>query len=117
MLACKVLKYLDTSEHFGEEQEGIKAKNVGEREVLVFWDYPCLYQKGDTSTNGITLLQRDSFDRGLDSINILYGHVGTLSLLCTKHYADPTTRTPYQDSAWPSFEMLVSTLIKPVTRP
>ena len=84
--------------------------------MLVFWDYPCLYQKGDTSTNGITLLQRDSFDRGLDSINILYGHVGTLSLLCTKHYADPTTRMPYKDSAWPYFEMLVSTLIKPADK-
>ena len=89
---CEVLKYLDTSKH------------------------QCLYQKGDTSTNGITLLQRDSFDRGLDSINILYGHVGTLSLLCTKHYADPTTRAPYQDSAWPYFEMLVSTLIKPADK-
>ena len=75
-----------------------------------------MYQKGDTSTNGITLFQRDSFDRGLDSINILYGHVGTLSLLCTKHYADPTTRALYTDSAWPYFEMLVSTLIKPADK-
>ena len=107
---CEVLKYLDTSKHFGNDQD-----DVGEREVLVFWDYPCLYQKGDTSTNGITLLQRDSFERGLDSINIFYGHVGTLSLLCTKHYA-PTTRAPYQDSAWPYFEMLVSTLIKPADK-
>ena len=113
---CEVLKYLDTSRHFGDHDAAIRAKNIGEREVLVFWDYPCLYQKGDTSTNGITLLQRDSFERGLDSINILYGHVGTLSLLCTKHYADPTTRMPYQDSAWPYFEMLVSTLIKPADK-
>ena len=113
---CEVLKYLDTSRHFGDDQAAIRDTNVGEREVLVFWDYPCLYQKGDTSTNGITLLQRDSFDRGLDSINILYGHAGTLSLLCTKHYADPTTRMPYQDSAWPYFEMLVSTLIKPADK-
>ena len=113
---CEVLKYLDTSRHFGDDDAEGKATNIGEREVLVFWDYPCLYQKGDTSTNGITLLQRDSFDRGLDSINILYGHVGTLSLLCTKHYADPTTRAPYQDSAWPYFEMLVSTLIKPADK-
>ena len=111
-----MLKYLDPSKHFGDDDANIKAKNVGEREVLVFWDYPCLYQKGDTSTNGITLLQRDSFDRGLDSTNILYGHVGTLSLLCTKHYADPTTRMPYEDSAWPYFEMLVSTLIKPADK-
>ena len=113
---CKVLKYPDTSKHFGDQQARIKAKNVGKREVLVFWDYPCLYQRGDTSTNGITLLQRDSFDRGLDSINILYGHVGTLSLLCTKHYADPTTRAEYKDSAWPYFEMSVSTLIKPADK-
>ena len=113
---CGVLRYLDTSKHFGDQLAFIKAKNIGERELLVFWDYPCLYQKGDTSTNGITLLQRDSFDRGLDSINILYGHVGTLSLLCTKHYADPTTRALYTDSAWPYFEMLVSTLIKPADK-
>ena len=113
---CEVLKYLDTSRHFGDDQAAIRDTNIGEREVLVFWDYPCLYQKGDTSTNGITLLQRDSFDRGLDSINILYGHAGTLSLLCTKHYADPTTRMPYKDSAWPYFEMLVSTLIKPADK-
>ena len=78
--------------------------------------HQCLYQKGDTSTNGITLLQRDSFDRGLDSTNILYGHVGTLSLLCTRHDADPTTRGPHQDSAWPYSEMLVSTLIKPADK-
>ena len=112
---CEVLKYLDTSKNFGEKQAVIKAKNIGEREVLVFWDYPCMYQKGDTSTR-ITDLQRDSFDRGLASINILYGHVGTLSLLCTQHYADPTTRKDYKDSAWPYFEMLVSTLIKPADK-
>ena len=82
---------------------------------MVFWDYPCMYQKGDTSTR-ITDLQRDSFDRGLASINILYGNVGTLSLLCTKYYADPTTRKEYTDSAWPYFEMLVSTLIKPADK-
>ena len=112
----EVLKYFDTSRHFGDDEAVIGDTNIGERDVLVFWDYPCLYQKGDTSTNGITLLQRDSFDRGLDSINILHGHVGTLSLLCTKHYADPTTRAPYHDSAWPYFEMLVSTLIKPADK-
>ena len=113
---CEVLKYLDTSKHFGEEQAANRASSIGEREVLVFWDYPCLYQKGDTSTNGITLLQRDSFDRGLDSINILHGHVGTMSLLSTKYYADPTTRKGYQDSAWPYLEMLVSTLINPADK-
>ena len=113
---CDVLKYLDASKHFGDLKEFNRDTNIGEREVLVFWDYPCLYQKGDTSTNGVTLLQRDSFDRGPDSINILYGHVGTLSLLCTKHYADPTTHALYKDSAWPYFEMLVSTLIKPADK-
>ena len=113
---CEVLKYLDATKLFGDQQAAIKDANIGEREVLVFWHYPCSCQKGDTSTNGITLLQRDSFERGLDSINILYGHVETLSLLCTKHHADPTTRAPYQDSAWPYFEMLVSTLIKPADK-
>ena len=42
--------------------------------------------------------------------------MGTLSLLCTKHYADPTTHALYKDSAWPYFEMLVSTLIKPADK-
>ena len=42
--------------------------------------------------------------------------MGTLSLLCTKDYADPTTRALYTDSAWPYFEMLVSTLIKPADK-
>ena len=61
---CDVLKYFDASKHFGDLKEFNRDTNIGEREVLVFWDYPCLYQKGDTSTNGVTLLQRDSFDRG-----------------------------------------------------
>ena len=102
-----MLAYLDTARHF----DGVKELNVGDREVLVFWDYPCLYQKGDSSTNGVTLSQLDSFQRGLASINVLYGHVATLCLLCTKNYP-VVVRTGYRDSAWPYFEMLVSTLIK-----
>ena len=79
--------------------------------MLLFWDYPCLYQKSDTSTGGVTFLQLDSFERGLASINVLYGHMGTLSLLCTQSYPI-VERKGYKESAWPYFEMLVSTFIK-----
>ena len=108
---CEFLAYLDFSRHFGDDQDGIKRENLGGREVLLFWDYPCLYQKSDTSTGGVTLLQLDSFERGLASINVLYGHVETLSLLCTQSYPI-VERKGYKDSAWPYFEMLVSTFIK-----
>ena len=109
---CDFLAYLDTARHFGDHNPNFKKLNVGDREVLVFWDYPSLYQINDTSTSDVTLLQLDSFDRGLRSINVLHGHVGTMSLLCTKSYP-VVSRTEYADSAWPYFEMLVSMLIKP----
>ena len=32
---------------------------------MLFWNYPCLYQKSDTSTGGITFLQLDSFEHGI----------------------------------------------------
>ena len=83
--------------------------NVGDREVLVFWDWPCLYQKKD---GDITPLQLDSFKRGLQSVNVLYGHVGTLCLLCTEGHFPPGSRPDYKGSGWPYFESLVSTLIK-----
>ena len=108
---CELLGYLDTSRHFGDDDPAIKKLNIGDREVLVFWDYPCLYQKSDATTQGVTLLQLDSFERGLGSINVLYGHVGTLCLLCTVSYP-VVKRTGYKDSAWPYFESLVSTMIK-----
>ena len=82
---------------------------VGDREVLVFWDWPCLYQKKD---GDITQLQLDSFKRGLQSVNVLYGHVGTLCLVCTEGHYPPGSRTDYKGSGWPYFESLVSTLIK-----
>ena len=108
---CRFFAYLDCSRHFGDADPIVKAMNLGDREVLLFWDYPCLYQKSDTSAGGVTFLQLDSFERGLASINVLYGHVGTLSLLCTKNY--PIKERPgYKESAWPYFEMLVSTFIK-----
>ena len=97
--------------HFGDDNPAAKKLNIADREVLIFWDYPCLYQKSDATTQGVTLLQLDSFERGLGSINVLYGHVGTLCLLCTVSYP-VVTRTGYKDSAWPYFESLVSTMIK-----
>ena len=108
---CELLGYLDTSRHFGDDDPVMKKLNIADREVLVFWDYPCLYQKSDATTQGVTLLQLDSFERGLGSINVLYGHVGTLCLLCTVSYP-VVKRTGYKDSAWPYFESLVSTMIK-----
>ena len=108
---CEFLAYLDCSRHFDDDDPTSKAVNLGDREVLLFWDYPCLYQKSDKSTGGVTFLQLDSFERGLASINVLYGHVETLSLLCTKSYPI-VERKGYKESAWPYFEMLVSTFIK-----
>ena len=77
--------------------------------MLVFWDWPCLYQKKD---GGITPQQLDSFKRGLQSVNVLYGHVGTLCLLCTEGHYPPGSRPDYKGSGWPYFESLVSTLVK-----
>ena len=108
---CRFLAYIDCSRHFGDADPILKAFNQGDREVLLYWDYPCLHQKSDTSTSGVTFFQLDSFERGLASINVLYGHVGTLSLLCTQSYPI-VHRKGYKESAWPYFEMLVSTFIK-----
>ena len=41
------LAYLDVSRHFGDGRPGLEGLKVGDREVLVFWDWPCLYQKKD----------------------------------------------------------------------
>ena len=102
------LAYLDVSRHFEDGRPGLQKLNVGDREVLVFWDWPCLYQKKD----GATPLQLDSFKRGLSSVNVLYGHVGTLCLLCTEGHFPPGSRPDYKGSGWPYFESLVSTLVK-----
>ena len=103
------LAYVDVSRHFGDDDLHLQKYNVGDREVLVFWDWPCLYQKKD---GDITPLQLDSFKRGLQSVNVLYGHVGTLCLLCTEGHFPPGSRPDYKGSGWPYFESLVSTLIK-----
>ena len=103
------LAYLDMSRHFGDDNTSMQKVNVGDKEVLVFWDWPCLYQKKD---GGITPQQLDSFKRGLQSVNVLYGHVGTLCLLCTEGHYPPGSRPDYKGSGWPYFESLVSTLVK-----
>ena len=106
---CEFLAYLDVSRHFGDDNPTVQRLNVADREVLVFWDWPCLYQKKD---GDITEVQLDSFKRGLQSVNVLYGHVGTLCLLCTEGHYLPGSRSDYKGSGWPYFESLVSTLIK-----
>ena len=108
---CEMLAYIDRARHYGEDDDEMKKCAVGDREVLIFWDYPCLFQKSDVSTRGVTLLQLDSFQRGLQSINVVYAHVATLCLLCTQNYP-VVVRSAYEDSAWPFFEKLVSMLIK-----
>ena len=110
---CEFLAYLDCSRHFGDDDPTLKEVNLGDREVLLFWDYPCLCQKSDTSTGGVTFLQLDSFERGLMSTTVLHGHVETLSLLCYSI----VERKGYKESAWRFFEMLVSTFIKERTWP
>ena len=105
---CEFLAYLYVSRHFAGG-EASWAMKVGDREVLVFWDWPCLYQKKD---GDITEVQLDSFKRGLQSVNVLYVHVGTLCLLCTEGHYPPGSRSDYKGSGWPYFESLVSTLIK-----
>ena len=103
------LAYLDVSRHFGDGNPDAKELNIAAREVLVFWDWSCLHQKKD---GGITPQQLDSFKRGLQSVNVLYGHVGTLCLLCTEGHYPPGSRPDYNRSGWPYFESLVSTLVK-----
>ena len=105
---CEFLAYLDVSRYFGDDPVD-RELNIGDREVLVFWDWPCLYQKKD---GDITPLQLDSFKRGLQSVNVLYGHVGTLCLLCPERQYPSGSRSDYKGSGWPYFESLVSTLIK-----
>ena len=105
---CEFLAYLDISRNFGKEDNWCRNLIIADKEVLVFWDWPCLYQKKD----GATPPQLDSFKRGLLSVNVLYGHVGTLCLLCTEGHYKPGSRTDYKGSGWPYFESLVSTLIK-----
>ena len=102
------LAYLDVTRHFAGGPASMAVK-VADREVLVFWDWPCLYQKKD---GGITPQQLYSFKRGLQSVNVLYGHVGTLCLLCTEGHYPPGSRPDYKGSGWPYFESLVSTLVK-----
>ena len=88
------LDYLNVSRHFAGGLD---------REVLVFWDWPCLHQKKD---GGITPQQLDSFKCGLQSVNALHGHEGTLCLLCTiRQEVD-------LESSWPYFESLVPTLVR-----
>ena len=106
---CEFLAYLDVSRYFGDDDPNIQELNVADKEVLVFWDWPCLYQKKD---GDITEVQLDSFNRGLQSVNVLYGHVGTLCLLCTEGHYKLGSRSDYKGSGWPYFESLVSTLIK-----
>ena len=103
------LAYLDVSRHFGDGRPRLEEFDVGDREVLVFWDWPCLYQEKD---GGVTPEQLDSFQRGLRSVNVLYGHVGTLCLLCTEEHFPPGSRPDHKGSGWPYFESLVSTLVK-----
>ena len=49
---CELLGYLDTTRHFGKDDLVRKELNIADREVLVFWDYPCLYQKSDAHDPG-----------------------------------------------------------------
>ena len=98
------LAYLDVSRHFGGNNPIAQELNVRDREVVVFWDWSCLYQKKD---GDITPQQLESFQRGLLSVNVLYGHVGTLSLLCiegtVRQEVDLTTRGRAGRTSSPSF--------------
>ena len=98
------LAYLHVSRHFGGNNPIAQELNVRDREVVVFWDWSCLYQKKD---GDITPQQLESFQRGLLTVNVLYGHVGTLSLLCIegtiRREVDLTTRGRAGRTSSPSF--------------
>jgi len=99
---CKFGRYLEELRAFvGPTHLGLRG-----RRVVVFWDYPSLYQNrpGDP----LTKWQQRSFQTGMGLANILYAHTKTWVLLCTHAYRALT----YSESAWPFFEWSVSHLIK-----
>ena len=89
------------------EKDTWKAKNlhnIGDRKVVVFWDYCSLYQKPRTA------FQDDSFNRGLQNVNIWYAHRLTWVVLATQ--APAGRKHGYHESGWPFFEFNVSNMIK-----
>ena len=80
------------------------AVKVADRDVLVFWDWPCLYQKKDGS---ITPQQLDSFKRGLLSVNVLTATWVPCAFCAPRgtirREVDPTTRGLVGRTSSPSF--------------
>ena len=110
---CEFLEYLEASRHF---ETGNKHK-IGDKELVIFWDFPALYQnlspwpEDDTvrrEEDSRTEAQLESFKQGLRSVNLWYAHVETWVILATHAYRT----TPYLSSGWPFFEFLTSQLIK-----
>ena len=54
---CELLGCLDTSRHFGDNNPDCKKLNIADREVLIFWDYTCLYHKSDATTDSVAARQ------------------------------------------------------------
>jgi len=99
------LDYLEKSRHWGRDNE--EDQIVGDKKILLFWDFPSLFQNHKEHRR--TADQDASFSKALGLINIMYAHAATLSLLCTRAYRV----VPYEKSGWPWFEMGVSFLSKP----
>ena len=103
------LALVDVARHIGDFDLILQELNVGDREVLVNWDWSCLYLKKD---GDITPLQLDSFKRGLLTVDVLRGYTGTLCLLCTEGHDWPGSPPDYKGSGCPYFDSLVSTLVQ-----
>ena len=110
---CVFLRYLDASRYWADHLD--QGENIHDREVVVFWDYMAFYQnlepwpasgKKEDHGDSRTPEQRESFKRGLGSVNIFYAHAKTLVVLATE--AHRTLK--YNDSGWPFFEFSISLL-------
>ncbi|CAK0893250.1 unnamed protein product [Prorocentrum cordatum] len=87
----------------GEDRD----KAYKDKEVVIFWDWPCLYQ--DKPKGSRTEVQTQAFKRALNSVNLWYAHACTQVWMLTET-PDNVERT-YAMRGWCRFERGVSELI------
>jgi len=74
-------------------------------DIGMFWDYASLYQGEDRSQE-----EKESFQRGLQNVNLWYGHQLTTVWMLTRV---PDGVKPYTQRGWPCFERCLSEQITP----
>ena len=113
---CLLLRYLEASRFWGDDDPTGRALNIHDREIVIFWDFMSLYQneapwpaspeepRGDTRTAD----QVASFSNGLKNVNLWYVHSQAYVILATHAYR----QLAYLKSGWPVFERLTAMLLK-----